>query len=98
VTDQRFPITPEDVIATLRELCRLQSESALVALLGDASGEITETGYDNWGGGTYFYTLHLAVPLPDFARVEAQVEDLEASLGRKARFVSKNLATAHSPP
>lgn len=87
-----FHIAPEDVIATLRDLCRLQGDSDLASLLDDASGEIVESGYDNWGGGTTFYTLALEIPLEVFARVEPKIAEIEASLASKVRSVGKNFA------
>lgn len=46
--EEGFPKAVEDIVATLADIYRHQSESDIVELLESASARIEQTGYDNW--------------------------------------------------
>lgn len=71
---------PDDTEAIIRNLARLyamQGRKREVALLAKSTAKIEETGYDNWNGGTYTYSLSLLAPADLYAALESDVEELE---------------------
>jgi len=90
MADQTFPYPAESVVATMSELLRIQGQRDLAEVLESANASIEETGYDNWDGGTYFYTLFLDVPLKLYARIEPDVEVMQNTLASKLKSTLKN--------
>ncbi len=83
MNDDGFSIPVSQVMATMSALLRHQGLHDLDEVFGSASARIEETGYDNWNGGTYFYTLSLHVPISLFARLQANLPEIEATIGSK---------------
>lgn len=59
----------ESLLYTVSRVFAHQGKMAEVAILADASAELTQTHYDNWDGGTYGYTLFLRIPPALYALV-----------------------------
>jgi hypothetical protein len=85
-----FPLDADDVVHTLFELCRLQGATDLVRVLRNAEASIEETDYDNWRGGTYFYTLYLRVPVSVYAALEGKIPEIEKALSEKAQGLGRS--------
>lgn len=85
-----FPKSADAVVATLVELFRHQGNRLVCDVLDNAKARIEETGYDNWDGGTYFFTLFLDLPLKAFALVEPEVSRLEKVIAGKLTTVLRN--------
>ena len=49
----------------------------------NAKARIEETGYDNWDGGQYIFTLVLELPMKVFAHVESDVPKMEKLIAGK---------------
>lgn len=64
-------------------LLRHQGLHDLVEVFASASARLEETGYDNWNGGTYSYTLSLHVPISLFARIQPNLAEIEAMIGSR---------------
>ena len=56
-----------------------------VAILATATPNLEETSFDNWNGGTYGYTLILAVPALFYAQIFDICETLEESIKASGR-------------
>ncbi|GEO26849.1 hypothetical protein AAC03nite_26340 [Alicyclobacillus acidoterrestris] len=74
----------ESILATVARLFALEGAVREVELLFQSKAEMVETGYDNWNGGTYFYTLRLEVPIALFSQIEPVKNELEATIHKKA--------------
>lgn len=85
-----FPQSADAVLGTLTELFRLQGNQQVVRILENASARIEETGYDNWDGGQYLFTLFLEVPLKVFAPIEPELSKIETAIAAKLASVSRN--------
>ncbi len=57
-------------MATAAQVARLQGAALEATVLEAATASLIETGYDNWNGGTTFYTLMLEVPIPAYAALQ----------------------------
>jgi HEPN domain-containing protein len=56
-------------------------------LLREADCEVTETGYDNWNGGTPIYTLFLSIDPAHYGRLGAKRVTLEEQITARAKAV-----------
>src|SRR5215213_4455202 len=80
----------EDVgplVATLSQLARLDGSDLEQEVLLASRPRLEEPEHDNWDGGTYYYTLTLAVPVEVFARLGAQVSSLEQQIAKRIEQV-----------
>ncbi|HTV40480.1 MAG TPA: toll/interleukin-1 receptor domain-containing protein [Candidatus Sulfotelmatobacter sp.] len=80
---QEFHLSTETVVATLLELFRAQGNRIACDVLENAKARIEETGYDNWDGGTFMFTLFLELPMKVFAHVESDVQKMEKLIAGK---------------
>jgi hypothetical protein len=71
------------IVATAAQIALLQGDSFEATVLQQARATLVETGYDNWNGGTTFFTLMLDIPIPMYAAADAQREELEKSIQRR---------------
>ena len=78
-----FPIPAAGVAGTLAALLEAQGQTRLAVVVAAATPSIDETGYDNWNDGTYYYALHLTLPVGEYAKVEAGISEIETSLATK---------------
>ena len=85
-----FPKSAEAVAATLTELFRHQGNHLACEVLENAKPRIEETGYDNWDGGLYLFTLFLDLPLKVFAPIEPDVSQMEKVIAEKLPSVLRN--------
>jgi len=76
----RFFADPEAVLGTVARLFAAEGAAREVALLTYSSPEVTETGYDNWNGGTTSYTLYLHVPLSLYPQLQEGMGLLEQAI------------------
>ena len=75
------------ITATVAQIAKLQGASLEAIVLEQANATLVETGYDNWNAGTDLFTLMLGVPIPTYAAIEDQREDLERSIERRVSQV-----------
>lgn len=90
-----FPMAAEDVVATLAEFFQHQGRSDIVELLDNASAHLEQTDYDNWNGGTYTYGLMLDVPVPIFANVEPNLDEVEKIVSEKLSTICRGYSNDH---
>jgi len=68
------------ITATAAQIAKLQGASLEATVLEQSRADLVETGYDNWDGGTTFYTLMLELPIPTYVAVGDQREELERAI------------------
>lgn len=56
-----------------------------MAVLANAQVEIVQTGYDNWDGGIFLYSLYLLVPINLFVQLKDDRKDIEQLLFQEAQ-------------
>ncbi len=72
-----FPIPAQRIVATLASLFEAQGDREVAGVLRCSTANIEETDYDNWNGGTYYYSLNLELPVATYARIEGTLEHSE---------------------
>ena len=71
------------LLYTVGELLKADSENELKSLLDIADIAIEESGYDNWNGGTYFFTINLNIDVEFFIKIRDRIEKIENDLLRR---------------
>lgn len=74
---------PEEIrkiIYTVEELLKADNENDLFQLIRTSEVNIEETGYDNWNGGIYLFTVYLNVDVESFVKIRDKIEKIEADL------------------
>ena len=83
----KLPFNTESVVSTLLSLFHHQKRNAIIKILANAKASIEETEYDNWNGGTYYYTLYLETPVEIFASIESSLSKYEKEIESKLQVV-----------
>jgi hypothetical protein len=79
----KFFINPESILGTVARLFAADGAQLEVAVLTYSNPEIQETGYDNWNGGTTYFSLFLQVPITLYPQLESEKGRLEKSISDK---------------
>ena len=74
----------------LRELARHGGERAVQQVLSEGSPELTDTEYDNWNGGTTYYTMSISVPVATYAANENQLESIETKILERVKNLQRS--------
>lgn len=85
-----IPFDIDKVLATLIELYRHQKKNDIINILINAKSKIEETSYDNWNGGTYFYSLSLDIPVEIFSSIESNLNKYEKEIESKLQVVLRD--------
>jgi len=83
VTAKHFTKDVRPLVATVARLAELDGSRLEQEVLRTAEPRLEEPEYDNWDGGTYYYTLSLIVPVDLFARLGDQVRPIEEQIGKR---------------
>src|SRR5688572_20675489 len=74
----------------LRELARHSPDSAVRSVMTDGVPELETAEYDNWNGGSTYYTLLIRVPVPVYATVEGDLEKVEEEIKKKVERYTRS--------
>jgi hypothetical protein len=91
----QFPQSTEAIIESLIQVFKHQNKLETVNVLENAEAKIEETGYDNWDGGTFYYTLSLGIPLRLFAHLESRIGQFEEAIAKKLSSILRDTGNQH---
>jgi hypothetical protein len=80
------------LVRTAQRIANLRGATQEAAVLAQSSATLIETGYDNWNGGTTFYTLTLEVPIPLYAQLEEERAALEKAIQQRISDLTRTEA------
>jgi TIR domain len=80
---REFPIHPATIVETVSAILDAQNQHHLAEVLATAAATIEATDYDNWNGGQYYYTLHLELPVAQYAKIEPNLQETEQAIVTK---------------
>lgn len=86
-TSAHFREDPEPLLATVARLAELDGSELEQEVLRSAKPRLEDPEYDNWDGGTLYYTLTLIVPVDLFARIGDQVSAIEERISDRIKGV-----------
>lgn len=75
----------EGMLEALADLFAYEGAPREVAVLANSTGEVEQSSYDNWNGGTYGYTLILKIPKELYSQIHAERESLQDSIKEKCK-------------
>lgn len=75
---------------TLQSLVHQKADESLRRALANGTPELIETQYDNWNGGTRYYTLAIRVPIAAYAAIENRLESIEESLAASVEKLQRS--------
>ena len=78
----RLSVSDEDLIETMVRMLNTQTNYEAAALLRRCRARFEETGYDNWDGGTYSFTLYVHVSPETFVLLKERVESLQEQIAQ----------------
>jgi hypothetical protein len=67
----------------LRELAAYSADDGVRTVMAAGVPELETAEFDNWNGGTTYYSLLIRVPVPTYARVEGELERVEGEILKK---------------
>ena len=96
-TDEGFPYQANKFTYALIDLLMNRGLAREVSLLTFSSGQkIQQSGYDNWNGGQYSWSLSFQVPTHLYARIDkAEIESAEAVIANAARELIRDFDNNH---
>lgn len=68
------------IISTVRQLATADNHTALLDIINHSDIRIQQTGYDNWNGGQYFYTIYCQLEIDQFVKIRDDLERWEKLL------------------
>lgn len=74
-------------LAAVEAMLSAEGMAEAAELLREADCEVTETGYDNWNGGTPIYTLFLSIDPAHYGRLGAKRVTLEEQITARVKAV-----------
>lgn len=85
---------PDPLLATTARMLEASGKDFIATLLRSADGRLEETDYDNFNGGTTFYTLYLSVNASEVAQNDGQLSNIEETILSRARLCLKDVESA----
>lgn len=79
------PFDTEKLVGSIARVLAAGGNSREVAILATAKASLEQTSSDNWNGGTYGYTLVLAVPAHFYGQFSDACKALEQSIEASGR-------------
>lgn len=92
---QDFIDDPEPLVGTLAQIFQKSGENNIVGLLRGAHAQLLEIGYDEWEGGTTFYSLDLTIPATEFAVVGDRLSQIEKVILNRAQLCLRRFTQEH---
>ena len=77
MSEEAYPISVEELAATLQDLSHHSSDRKIREVLEESSWSLPFVHADDWNGGTEYFLLNLAVPTALFASVRESKEEVE---------------------
>lgn len=85
--DQEF----KGLIETVRKIAESSNEDNILSILERSEISIEQTGYDNWNGGIYYYTIYLKVDVQKFIDLKDDVNKWEELLEKSFSLPIRHL-------
>lgn len=94
MADDSSPFDAMNLVRTLASVSRHQKRDDDADILIAAQPSIKESGYDNWNGGTTFYSLILDLPPGQYAKVEPRLDSTEKRILERVKPLARGVEGA----
>jgi len=85
---------PDDlrsITYTVGEILKADKLEEISDILNKAQVSIEQTGYDNWNGGMYLYTVYINIDIQSFVSIRDKIQTIEATLLEKFNLVTRQV-------
>ena len=72
-----------EIVYTVMEILKADKLEEIVDIITNSQVTIEQTGYDNWNGGTNYYTVHIITDIGSFVKIRDQIQTIEATILEK---------------
>lgn len=79
------------IINTVNELLKADKLTDLISIFSTAQIEIKQSHYDNWNGGTNYYSVNVVTDIATFIKVRERIESIESSILKKFNFATRHI-------
>jgi hypothetical protein len=79
------------IIYTVTEILKADRLVELIEIISSAQINIEQTGYDNWNGGIYFYTIYFTIDIETFVKIRDRVQHIETTLLEKFSVATRHI-------
>jgi hypothetical protein len=86
-------VSDEDVVETILRMLRSSDNSEAASLLRTSRWRFEQTGYDNWNGGTWTYTLYLEIAPEIYAALGDRRDAINAEIEKQLTEVVGHLTS-----
>jgi len=83
----------ESLLSGLTQVFMSERSPREAALLASAKAEIAFKEYDNWDGGTYYYSLTLEIPTLVYGQVVSDLEAIERRILERTKLITRQIHT-----
>lgn len=76
----------EDIDLLIQNVARLfahEGNAKLVSILAFSKISTAQTGYDNWDGGKYIYSVYLEIPQPIYLEITSEIDNIANTVQEK---------------
>ena len=85
-------VSDEDLIETIGRMLNTKANYEAATLLRRCRARFEETGYDNWNGGTYTFTLYVQVSPETFVLLDKRIELLQKQISEALSAAVKQMS------
>jgi hypothetical protein len=86
-------VSDEDLIETIVRMLNTKANYEAATLLRRCRALFEETGYDNWNGGTYTFTLYVQVSPETFVLLEKRIQLLQEQISQALSAAVKQMSS-----
>jgi hypothetical protein len=78
------------IVYTVTEILKAEKLDDLSELISNSQITFEQSGYDNWNGGSYYYSVHIMIDIGTFVKIRDRIQSIESVLLEKF-----NISTRH---
>lgn len=90
-----FPVNSGEVLQVVRTFFNAEGEEQLAQLFIPAEIEVTHVDYDNWDGGTYYYSLLIRITPSNYELIVDEYERLEEQILEAIHHLFRSFPNHH---
>ena len=93
MSNAKLAATDEEIIETVLRMLKSSGMTEAASLLRTARWRFEETGYDNWNGGTWTFTLYIEIAPETYAVLGDRKSDIKNEIEKRLTEVTDQLSS-----
>ena len=79
------------IVYTVTEILKADKLDELTDLFSNAQITIEQSSYDNWNGGTYYYSVYLTIDIGVFVKIRDRIQSIESLILEKFSIATRHI-------